>query len=140
MASYTKYNPTWSLNTFLMLDGQGSILKAKGFPEFDPAVDWCGPENNERLASMIPDSIMGVPIGIAGYRHDLGYALPAKMRPKWCKNQYFWRLLCDRRFRSDIMTLLERAKLPKVDLLMAKKFARIYYWSVRFGGSKHCVH
>ena len=137
--SYVKYNPTWGLNTFLTLDSQGNILKPPGFPEYDSGKDWCGPENNPLLASMIPDEIMGVPVSIAGYRHDLGYATPGNMRRKWCKRQYVWRLLCDRRFRADIMTLLGKSTLHKADLRMAKRFAQIYYWSVRFGGSKHCV-
>lgn len=136
---FVKYNPTWALDTFLTLDSRGDILKPPGFPDFDHTVDWCGPENNPRLAAMIPDEIMGVPVGVAGYRHDLSYATPKRMRARWCKGQYLWRLLCDRRFRADIMTLLDRSPLVKADLKIAKSFAKIYYWSVRFGGSKHCV-
>ena len=134
-----KYNPSWSLNAFLLLEAQGSIDKPPDFPEYDSTKDWCGPEDNERLASMIPDAIMGVPVSIAGYRHDLGYATPRAMRPKWARAQYVWRLLCDQRFRKDLMTLLDRVKLSKDDMKMAKRFAKLYYWSVRVGGSKHCV-
>jgi|TARA_R110000824_G_scaffold46141_7_gene132959 hypothetical protein len=135
----TPYNPTWVLSTYRTLDAQGSIEKPEGFPEFDPARDWCGPEDNPKISAMIPDAIMGVPIGVAGYRHDLGYATPKFMRRKWCKSKYIWRLLCDLRFKYDIITLLNCSALNKADLKMAKFFAKGYYWSVRFGGWKHCA-
>jgi len=137
--SFLKYNPTWSLDTFLTLDSQDKILKPLGFPEYDAAVDWCGPADNPRLSSMIPDAIMGVPISVAGYRHDLGYATTKRLRRKWCRSKYVWRLLCDQRFRADLMTLLKKSNLKKSDMKMAKFFAKGYYWSVRFGGWKHCA-
>ena len=136
--SYIKYNPRWPLDKFLNLDSQDKILKPPGFPPYDPNADWCGPADNPKLAAMIPDAIMGVSVSVAGYRHDLSYATGKPFRPKWCRFQYAWRLLCDQRFRADLMALIERSNLGKADMKLAKRFAKMYYWSVRLGGWKHC--
>lgn len=137
--SYLKCDPTWSLEKFRELDWEGKILKPHGFPEYDSTVDWCGPADNPKLAAMIPDEIMGVSVSVAGYRHDLFYATGKKMRPKWCRLQYVWRLCCDQRFRADLMSLLKASDLNGADMKLAKRFAKMYYWSVRFGGWKHCT-
>ena len=136
--SYLKYDPSWTLDKYLLLDSQDKILKPPGFPSYDSKKDWCGPEDNPKLAAMIPDEIMGVPVGVAGYRHDLGYATGRRLRRKWAKPQYVWRLLCDQRFRADLMALVKRSNLGKADMKLAKRFAKMYYWSVRLGGWKHC--
>ena len=136
--SYMKYNPNWPLDKYLILDSQDKILKPPSFPAYDASKDWCGPADNPKLALMIPDAILGVPVGVAGYRHDLGYATGKRLRMKWIKAQYVWRLLCDQRFRADLMTLLKRSNLNKADMKLAKRFAKMYYWAVRLGGWKHC--
>ena len=138
-----KYNPLWAMHTFNLMEAQGRINKPHGFPDYDSTVDWAGPsgEENARLAATIPESLMGVSIKRAAFRHDLGYGCSRQMRPKWCRGQRLWRFLCDRRFRWDMLLLLERADpaLKAVDMAMATKFAKLYYWAVRLGGRKHCV-
>tara|TARA_R110000824_G_scaffold260316_1_gene448943 strand:- start:822 stop:1241 length:420 start_codon:yes stop_codon:yes gene_type:complete len=136
--SFIKYNPTWTLDQFLAFDAEGKILKPPSFPEYDPNVDWCGPADQPLLAEMIPERILGVCVKRAGFRHDLGYATGKPFRPKLFRCQYVWRLLCDQRFRADLMALIKRSDLSKADMRLAKRFAKLYYWSVRLGGWKHC--
>jgi len=136
--SYIKCNPNWPLDKFLTLLSQDKILKPPGFPEYDASKDWCGPADNPKLAEMIPEKLLGVSVSVAGFRHDLHYATGKRLRPRWCRPQYIWRLLCDQRFRADLMTLVKRSSLNKADRKLAKRFAKMYYWAVRLGGWKHC--
>ena len=135
-----KYNPTWDFVTYWSLMNKGEIDMPDGFPEFDEAVDWCGPADDPGFSSMVPDTLLGEAyVGQAGYRHDHGYATPSALRPAWCRRQYLWRLLCDYRFRRDLQHIVKRDIKSAARRKQAGVWVRLYYWSVRCGGWRHCA-
>mgnify|MGYP003659249922 CR=1 FL=1 len=134
-----KYNPTWGFATYWTLINKGEVDMPEGFPEFDQAIDWCGPADDAAFSAMVPDKILESYVGQAGYRHDHGYATPAALRPAWCRGQYLWRLLCDYRFRSDLKHIIKHDIKSPARRKQAAIWVRLYYWSVRCGGWRHCA-
>jgi hypothetical protein len=131
MATAIPFSHLMSTEAFWAMYRQKSHEPPEGVGRFDKKKDWAGPAGNPKLAEMISDSIMGVPIKKAAYRHDYGYAIGGN---------WFTRFLDDRQFRkecrAEVDAVHNAGDLDDDDYKLAKKFCVAYYIAVRSGGWK----
>jgi len=95
---------------------------------YNPQLDYVGPESNPTLAKLVPDSISGVKISIAGFHHDRKYALGGDEMDRY---------YADREFLIIIESCILTSRLGYMRRKWALWKALKFFNAVHIDGYKH---